>query len=252
MGIASFGTNFIILTIITTVRTILNRQRWNAGFSIITEANTNGGMRVSASASKNVRSIVLSKYNEMSGRDRGKQSVYCLNYGLCIKHNLRWGYPKGSENRKYLISRPFDFNSIIEDFLRTSKRIICVNSECNRNFPFEQLQFLEFTNMKCPDCQSLVKVISNSETIEAELSRVDNARLLPDVELGILYEIHKSEKSLKPKEIAEELDCSHQLVGSRAKKLDESKGLISREDESGQRVYRLTKRAKNDYFPEAD
>ena len=40
-----------------TVRTILNRQRWNAGFSIITEANTNGGMRVSASASKNVRSI---------------------------------------------------------------------------------------------------------------------------------------------------------------------------------------------------
>lgn len=194
----------------------------------------------------------LSKYNEMSGRDRGKQSVYCLNYGLCIKHNLRWGYPKGSENRKYLISRPFDFNSIIEDFLRTSKRIICVNSECNRNFPFEQLQFLEFTNMKCPDCQSLVKVISNSETIEAELSRVDNAKLLPDVELGILYEIHKSEKSLKPKEIAEELDCSHQLVGSRAKKLDESKGLISREDESGQRVYRLTKRAKNDYFPETD
>jgi hypothetical protein len=42
-----------------TVRTILNRQRWNAGFSIITEANTNGGMRVSASASKNVRSIDL-------------------------------------------------------------------------------------------------------------------------------------------------------------------------------------------------
>ena len=32
--------------------------RWNAGFSIITEANTNGEMRVSASASKNVRSIV--------------------------------------------------------------------------------------------------------------------------------------------------------------------------------------------------
>ena len=44
----------------STVRTILNRQRWNAGFSIITEANTNGGMRVSASASKNVRSIAVS------------------------------------------------------------------------------------------------------------------------------------------------------------------------------------------------
>jgi len=43
----------------TTVRTILNRQWWNEGFSIITEANTNGGMRVSASASKNVRSIAF-------------------------------------------------------------------------------------------------------------------------------------------------------------------------------------------------
>jgi len=50
-----------VVVIGTTVRTILNRQRWNAGFSIITEANTNGGMRVSASASKNVRSIVGSR-----------------------------------------------------------------------------------------------------------------------------------------------------------------------------------------------
>lgn len=52
----------------------------------------------------------VSKYNEMSGRDRGKQSVYCLNYGLCVKHSLRWGYPKGTEHRKYLISRPFDLD----------------------------------------------------------------------------------------------------------------------------------------------
>jgi len=47
---------------IATVRTILNRQWWNAGFSIITEANTNGGMRVSASASKNVRSIAMEHF----------------------------------------------------------------------------------------------------------------------------------------------------------------------------------------------
>ena len=194
----------------------------------------------------------------MSGRDGGKQSVYCLNYGLCIKYNLRWGYPKGNENRKYLISRPFDFNNIIEDFLRTSKRIACINLDCNRNFPFEQLPFLEFNNMKCPNCQSPVKVISNSENIQVELSRIDNAKLLPVVDLGILHEIHKheiynkSEKFLKPKEIAEELDCSYQLIGRRAKNLDESKGLISREEESGQKVYKLTDAAKNDYFPETD
>ena len=194
----------------------------------------------------------LSKYNEMSGRDGGKSSVYCLNYGLCIKNNLRWGYPKGSENRKYIISRPFDFNDIIEMFLRTSKRIICINQECSRDFTYEQLQFLEFNNMKCPSCQSPVKVVPNSETLKLELSRVDNAKLLSDVDFGIIHEINKSENSLKPKEIAEELDCSYQLIGGRAKKLDESKGLISRENQfkSGQRIYKLTDKAKEDYFPE--
>lgn len=195
----------------------------------------------------------LSKYNEMSGRDGGKNSVYCLNYGLCIKYNLRWGYPRGSENRKYIISRPFEFNNIIENFLRTSKRISCINIDCNRNFQYEHLPHLEFNGMKCPSCSNPVRIISNSESIQSELLKIDKAKLLPEVELGILHEIHKSDKSLRAKEIAEELDCSYQLIGRRAKKLDESMGLISREDEAGQKVvYKLTENAKNEYFPETD
>ena len=65
--------------LIPTVRTILNRQRWNAGFSIITEANTNGGMRVSASASKNVRSIVIQEV--INGRFTS-QDLERESYGL--------------------------------------------------------------------------------------------------------------------------------------------------------------------------
>jgi len=69
----------------STVRTILNRQRWNAGFSIITEANTNGGMRVSASASKNVRSIVNRGREQSAIND---SLVYDLNFArrlfLCM------------------------------------------------------------------------------------------------------------------------------------------------------------------------
>jgi len=195
----------------------------------------------------------VSKYSEMSGRDGGKQSVYCLNYGLCVRNNLRWGKPKGNEFRKYFISRPFDFNSLIDSFLRNSKSINCINPECNRNFPFEQLQFLEeVLKMKCPDCQSPIKVFSNSESIRTELEKIDKAKLLPDVELGILYELKKSEKLLKPKEIAQELDCSYQLVGKRAKKLDEDRELLFRDEENGQRVYKLTEKAKEDYFPEVD
>ena len=195
----------------------------------------------------------VSKYSEMSGRDGGKQSIYCLNYGLCVKNNLRWGKPKGNDFRKYFISRPFDFNNLIETFLRNSKRINCINSECNKIFPFEQLQFLEeVLGMKCPNCHSPIKVFSNSDSIKEELEKIDNAKLLPDVELGILYEVRKSEKRLKPKEIAQELDCSYQLVGKRAKKLDEDKELLLRDEENGQRVYKLTEKAKEDYFSEAD
>jgi hypothetical protein len=191
----------------------------------------------------------ISKYNEMSSRDGGKSSVYCLNYGLCIRENLRWGKPKGSAYRKYFISRPFDFNNLIDEFLKTSKRIACINPKCNTNFPFEQLPFLEFNKMLCPECHNPVRIISTSETIQSELQKIDQSKLLPAIELSILSEINKAEKDLRPKEIAEELDCSHQLIGWKAKKLDEDKELIVRVDlENGKRVYRLTEKARDDYF----
>jgi hypothetical protein len=43
----------------TTVRTVLNCQRQNEGFSLFNGANANGRMRVSASVPKTVRSIVM-------------------------------------------------------------------------------------------------------------------------------------------------------------------------------------------------
>ena len=66
---------FYSLSLPATVRTILNRQRWNAGFSIITEANTNGGMRVSASVSKNVRSIVPAEFDVWGDRVQALQEL---------------------------------------------------------------------------------------------------------------------------------------------------------------------------------
>ena len=194
----------------------------------------------------------ISKYNEMSSKDGGKQSVYCLNYGLCKKNSLKWGYPKGTEYRKYLVSRPFDFDSLIEMFLKKSKSLSCINPACHRSFPFEELEFLKFTKMRCPDCQSPVKEISTADSLRSELERIDNAKLLPEIEIGIMHEMHKTEKPMKAKEIAEELDCSYQLIGKRAKKLDETLGLVARQGESAQRVYSLTNKAKQDYFPDND
>ncbi|OYD96276.1 MarR family transcriptional regulator [Nostoc sp. 'Peltigera membranacea cyanobiont' 210A] len=191
----------------------------------------------------------ISKYSERSDRNSEKQSIYCLNYGLCKKENLRWGKPKGSNYRTYFISKSFDFNSLIDDFLKNSKRIICINPKCKKSFPFEELHYLEYNKMLCPECHNPVNIISNSETIQLELEKIDKSKLLPHIELSILYEINKTEKDLKPGEIAEELDCSYQLIGKRAKKLNEEKKLILRmRVEGGKVVYKLTDKAKNDYF----
>lgn len=189
----------------------------------------------------------LTKYNEMSDRDAVKSSVYALNYGLCSKNNLRWGKP--DDQRKYFIERPFNFNKLIDEFLKQSKKVICLNPSCNKTYSIEQLPFLEFNKMHCPECQSIVKIVSISDTIQKDIEKIDAGKLLHPIEYSILHELNKLDRPLRPKEIAEELDCSHQLVGQKAKILDEEKNLLERDvDKSGNRVYKLTNKALITYF----
>lgn len=189
----------------------------------------------------------ITKYNEMSDRDAIKSSVYAINYGLCTKNNLRWGKPK--TQRKYFIERPFNFNKFIDKFLREGKKIICLNPDCNKTYSIEQLPFLQFNKMHCPECQCIVKVVSISETIQKDIEKIDASKLLPPLEYSILHELNKSENPLRPKEIAEELDCSHQLIGKKAKLLDENKKLLERSsDKYGHRIYKLTTKALTTYF----
>ena len=78
---------------------------------------------------------------------------------------------------------------------------------------------------------------------------VDENLLLRSAELGILRTLHQEKKSLFAGDIAEELDCSYQLVGRRAKNLAD-RGLVSRKlNEEKRREFALTKEAKKVYFP---
>ncbi|MCK5343432.1 MAG: MarR family transcriptional regulator, partial [Candidatus Heimdallarchaeota archaeon] len=115
----------------------------------------------------------VSKYAEMSDRDGKKVSIYCLNYGLTLLENMRWGKPTGNVYRKYFIARPFGFDVIFEEFLRESKHILCINPECKKSYPYEQLQFLEFNKMRCIECQSQVQVKAISDGIKSELEKID-------------------------------------------------------------------------------
>jgi DNA-binding MarR family transcriptional regulator len=87
-----------------------------------------------------------------------------------------------------------------------------------------------------------------SRKYEATLRAVDENLLLRPTELGILKTLNFEKKPLYAGEIAEELDCSYQLVGKRAKNLSEQ-GLVTREkNDDNRREFMLTDDAKNAYF----
>ena len=72
--------------------------------------------------------------------------------------------------------------------------------------------------------------------------------MLPLPEVKILQELQHSDDELYAKEIAQEVDYSGQLIGWRAKKLDEKHELVKREKEEGKPYkYKLTEKGK-DFF----
>jgi len=189
----------------------------------------------------------ITKYNEMSDRDGNKVSIYGLNYGLCKNENLRWGKPDGSVHRTYFLERPFDFNKLIEDFLKESKNIICLNPLCKKTFPYEDLKFLQYNKMQCNECHSIVEVQSFSQSISSEIEKIDKRKLLPQQELSILHELNKSGEKMIAREIAEELDVSSQLIAKRAEKM-EKKGLLIRDRTISPIKYEISRAAIDSYF----
>lgn len=188
----------------------------------------------------------ISKYNDLSDKDGFPVSIYSINYGLCKKENIFWGKPNGTKYRKYFIERPFNYNKIITEFLSNSKRIICSNIDCKKQFGMEQLKFLEFTNGNCNNCQSPVIIETLAEDVKELISKIDDSKMLPVPEVKILKELKNSGAELYAKDIAQEVDYSGQLIGARAKKLDEAHGLVKRERKTGKTLkYTLTEKGEN-------
>lgn len=68
------------------------------------------------------------------------------------------------------------------------------------------------------------------------------------MELDILNVLYTEKRELYAADIAEELDCSFQLVGKRGKILAQ-RGLVDREKKKGnRRVFKITENAFEEYF----
>lgn len=195
----------------------------------------------------------ITKYHEMKDRDGTAITVFALNYGMCQKHTIAFGKPEGSRDdrfRQYYAERVFDYSGLLRAFLELHQEIVCAN--CATKHKFEMLSAIRAFGMLCPNCRNgKCEVINLSRKYEAVLRDVNTNLLLPKYELGILQTLKVEGRSMIASEIAAELDCSGQMVGRRAKYLDE-RGLVTREQtvDGSARIYQLTEIARAAYFAE--
>lgn len=187
----------------------------------------------------------ISKYDEMSDRDGKKVNVYAINFGLAKKLNLRWGKPKNV--RKYFIERPFDFNKLIEQYISNTKNFECSNPNCKQIFPYSYKESFALYDYQCPKCRSKVELRTISTLFEDELkASIEESKLLLPIDYNILKTLNSFSNGAFIKDICEELDISPQLIGKRAKNL-ENKGLIKRSKLNNNRFLVITEKATVDY-----
>lgn len=194
----------------------------------------------------------VTKYYVMSDRTGNKVNVYALNYGLCVKHSIAFGRPKENRSQRlYFVERVFDYNPIIQSYIARNQEIRC--DTCGKEYEVQHLDSLRMFNMLCPSCKEGTCQVSNISRRYADLlESVSDEQLLPPTELGILNALDSQGDGLYANDIAGELDVSYQLVGKRAKKLDEMRLLDRVSGRGGRREYVLTETARATYFSDDD
>ena len=171
----------------------------------------------------------ISTYNKIKDLNNIFSSVYCLDYGLCKKYNLKFGSPKTKEFEKSFSYQIYNFNNLIVEFFNSTQVIKC---EIGHEFPYSDInQFTKF-KMTCPICLESGVVTKCSVTLkyadlkERFIEREKNKSLnISFAEFLILDFLKISNKSIPIKAICEVTDYS---IGSVKIKLDSlvSKGLI--------------------------
>lgn len=190
----------------------------------------------------------LTKYYEQSDKDGVVISIYSINYGLCKANNISFGRPKGTEYRKYYISRYFDYNSLLEKYFLAQTKYVCKN--CGTIYDNSEIATLNNIGMLCfrgckENGQIEEKYYFENQNLFGD---IDKEVLLPEIDLDILHVLNISiENMLSPTQVALELDCSYQLITKRAIQLEE-KELLKKIKTKGKSKYSITEKAKKIYF----
>jgi hypothetical protein len=192
-------------------------------------------------------SFFITKYFEQSDREGIRVSIYALNYGLCGKYQISFGRPsERREDRLYFVDRRFDYNSLARAYINQNQEVKCTN--CSVEFDLAMLPALKMFHMRCPSCgEGECKILNLSKKYEDVIDAIGAELLLPETELAIMQTLYNEKKPLVASEIADDLDCSGQLVGRRGKNLAERR-LVERTYAGQVYRYDLTEQAKSAYF----
>jgi hypothetical protein len=190
----------------------------------------------------------LTKYYEMKDRDGKEATVYALNYGLCQQESINFGRPQEKrEHRLYYVERIFDYSYIITSYLKMNQEIVC--DSCGAKHESESLSAIKQFGMLCPTCKKGTCKIVNLSRKYAELIRtVSQDALLPETDLGILKILNDERQKMFAMQIAEELDCSYQLIGKRGRSLSDKELVTRSKNDSGRRVFNISDKAMHTYF----
>ena len=192
--------------------------------------------------------FLVSKYFEQSDRDGQKVCVYALNYGLCVDNNIAFGRPRG--DRKYYISRIFDYEEVLDSFLKSYKVYVC--DTCGYKYNYGEYEVIKQANDVCfKGCckKSTYKEIYTFSDAIVPKGLKDSERLL-EIQFDVLAAIKELNEAYATP-ISQELDCYYQMVNAATRKLLE-KGLVTKEKKflegKLRSVYSLTSKAQLLYF----
>lgn len=192
----------------------------------------------------------ITTYNKVNDKDNNPSVLYAISYGLCQKYHIKYGRPKNTKLRQYYLERKFLFNDILTEHFNQSQEIECPNGH---RFPFDQLSQLERFNMICPNCiqnDTVVKCslrVTNKSILNIIDGYVNNSLNLDD---EIAFEIlnflgNNYGKKYKAGEIADELDCSYQLISRRAQKLI-TREFVEKKEKNSRSYYSITEYGYNE------
>ena len=102
----------------------------------------------------------ISTYNKIK-ENSNFYTVYCIDYGLCKKYQLKFGTPKNKDVNNFLLQPLFNFNTLVIDFLDSTQVIRCSNGH---EFRYSEINQFRKYNMKCPICLES-DIISNWKVI---------------------------------------------------------------------------------------